>query len=72
MEGLLWKNAQTDSQKLLNEDLDTLTYRYIRNTTKNMHKARLSYLLPVPTDIEETHEALSVVLYKFERKMFAC
>jgi len=26
-----------------------------------MHKARSSQLLPLPTDIEETHEALSAV-----------
>jgi hypothetical protein len=26
-----------------------------------MHKARSSILLPLPTDIEETHEALSAV-----------
>jgi hypothetical protein len=32
-----------------------------------MHKARSSQLLPLPTDIEETYEALSAVQYKCEQ-----
>jgi hypothetical protein len=37
--------------------VDTLTYKDARN----VHKARSSQLLPLPTDIEETYEALSAV-----------
>ena len=52
-------------RKLINElrsqYLDTLTYKDIRNISRNMHKARSSQMLPLPTDIEETHEALSAV-----------
>ena len=47
--------------------LDTLTYKDIKNISRNMHKARSSYMLPVPTNIEETHEALSAVQYKNEQ-----
>ena len=41
--------------------LDTLTYNDIKNISRNMYKARSSQLLPLPTDIEETHEVLSTV-----------
>jgi len=39
-----------------------------------MHKARLSQLLPPPTDAEGTHEALSAaqVQKKFKGTIFAC
>jgi len=53
-------------RKLIHEELRsqyfvTLTYKDIRNISRNMHKARFSQLLPLPTGIEETHEALSTV-----------
>ena len=41
--------------------LDSVTYKDIRNISRNMHTARFSQLLPLPTDIEETHEALGAV-----------
>ena len=41
--------------------LDNLTYKDTRNISRNTHKARSSQLLPLPTDIEGTHEALSAV-----------
>ena len=44
-----------------NYEANTLTYKDIRNISRNMHKARSSQRLPLPTDIEETREALSVV-----------
>jgi hypothetical protein len=52
--------------KLIHKELeiqymDTLTYKDIRNISRNMHKALSSQLLPLPTYIEETHEALSAV-----------
>jgi hypothetical protein len=49
-------------KELLSQYLDTLTYKDIRNSSTNMHKARSSHLLPLPTDTEETLEALNGVL----------
>ena len=48
-------------EELRNHYLDSLTYKDIRDISRNMHKARSSQLLPLPTDIEETHEALNAV-----------
>jgi hypothetical protein len=48
-------------KELRSQYLDTLTYEDTRNISRNMHKARFSQLLPLPTDTEETHEALSAV-----------
>jgi len=48
-------------KEVLSQDLDTVTYKDIMNISMNMHKARSSQLLPLPTDTEETHEALSSV-----------
>jgi len=39
-------------KELLGEDLNTVTYKDIRNISRNMHKARFFQLLPLPTDIE--------------------
>jgi len=48
--------------KLIHEELrTTLTYKDMRNISRIMHKARSSQLLPLATNIEETHEALSAV-----------
>jgi hypothetical protein len=38
-----------------------VTYKDIRNISRNRHKARSSQLLPPPTDTKEAHEALSAV-----------
>jgi len=45
------------SRELIHKELhlDTATYKDTRNTSSNMYKARSSKLLPLPTDIEETH-----------------
>ena len=59
-------------KKLLNEDLDTLTYEDIRNISKNMHIARSSQLLPLPTDIKETHRALIAVQVLTSSSELAC
>jgi dephospho-CoA kinase len=48
-------------KELQNQYMDTLTYKDIRYVSRNMHKARSFQLLPLSTDIEETHEALSAV-----------
>ena len=47
--------------ELRSQYLDTVTYKDTRNISRNVHKARFSQLLPLPTDMEETHEALSAV-----------
>jgi len=46
---------------LRSQDSDILTYKDIGNISRNIHKAHSSQLPPLPTDIEETHEALSAV-----------
>ena len=48
-------------KELRSQYLDIVTYKDIRNISRNKHKARSSHLLPLPTDTEETHEALSAV-----------
>jgi hypothetical protein len=48
-------------KELQSQFVDTLTYQDIRNISRNIHKACSSQLLPLPTDIEETHETLSAV-----------
>ena len=48
-------------RELRSHYLDTLTYEDIRNISRNEHTARSSQLLPLPTDTEETLEALSGV-----------
>ena len=48
-------------KELRSQYLDILTYKDARNISRIMHKARSSHLLPLPTDIEENHEALSAV-----------
>ena len=35
-------------KELLSQDLDTLTYKDIRNISRNMHKARSSQLVSSP------------------------
>ena len=48
-------------KKLQSQPLDTLTYRYIMNINRNMHKALSSHLFLVPTDFVESHEAFNSV-----------
>ena len=48
-------------KELRSQYLDTPTYKDIRNISSNMHKTSFSQLLPLPTDIEETHETLTAV-----------
>jgi hypothetical protein len=48
-------------KELRSQYLDSVTYKDIRNISRNTHKARSSQLLPLPTDIEETHETISAV-----------
>jgi len=46
---------------VLSQYFDTVTCKDVRNISRTMHTARSSKLLSLPTDIEETHEALSAV-----------
>ena len=62
--------------KLIHNDLrsqymDTVTYKDIRYISRNMQTARFSQLLPLLTDIEETHEAFSAVqVWTFWQNLF--
>jgi len=48
-------------KELRSQYFDTVTYTDIRNISRNMHKAGSTQLIPLPADIEGTHEALSAV-----------
>jgi len=61
MEELFERPRKLIHKKQQTEDSDTLIYKHIRKISKNIHKARFFHLLPLQTDIEETHEALSAV-----------
>jgi hypothetical protein len=58
MEDLCERPRKLIQKELRSQYLDTLTYKDTRNISRNMHKARSSQLLRLPTDIKETHEAL--------------
>jgi hypothetical protein len=59
MKDLCERSRKPMHEELRSHYLDTLTYIDIRNISRDMHKVRFSQLLPLPTDIEETLEALS-------------
>jgi len=61
MEDLCERPRKLIHRELQSQYLDTVSYKDIRNISRDMHKARSSQLLSLPTDIEETQEALSVV-----------
>ena len=61
MEDLCERPRKLIHKELRSQYVDTLTYKDTRNISRNMHKARSSQLLPLLTDTEETHEALSAV-----------
>jgi hypothetical protein len=61
MEDLCERPRKLIHEELRSQSLDTLTYKDIKNISRNMHKARSSQPLPLQTVIEETHEALSAV-----------
>ena len=48
-------------KELQTQDLNNLTSKDIPNISRNMHKGRISQLLPLQTNIEEISEALSAV-----------
>ena len=61
MEDLCERTSKLIHKELRSQYTDTLNYKDIKNISRNTHKARSTQLLPLPTDSEETHEALSVV-----------
>ena len=61
MEDLCESPHKLIHKELRTQYLNTLTYKDIRNNSRNMHEARSSEMLPLTTDTEETHEALSAV-----------
>jgi hypothetical protein len=68
MEDLCERPRKLIHKELRSQYVDTVTYKDIRN----MHKARSYQLLPLPTDTEETHEALSAVQMLTCSTDFAC
>ena len=72
MEDLCERPRKLIHEELRSQYLDVVTYKDIRNISRNMHKARSSHLLPLPTDIEETHEALSAVQVLTSSTELAC
>jgi hypothetical protein len=61
MEDLCERPRKPIHKELQSQYLDNHTYKNIWNISINMHAARSSQLLPLPTHIEETPEALSAV-----------
>ena len=72
MEVMCERTRKLIHKELQSQYLDTLTYKDIRNISRNMHKARSSQLLPLLTDTEETHEALSAVPVSTSSTDLAC
>jgi hypothetical protein len=61
MEDLCERPRKLIHKDLQSQDLNILTCKDIQSIRRNIHKARSSQLPPLPTNIEETHEALSAV-----------
>jgi SepF-like predicted cell division protein (DUF552 family) len=53
MKELCERQRKLTHKELRIQYLDILTYKDIKNISTNMHKARSSQLLPLPTDFEE-------------------
>ena len=65
MEDLCERPRKLVHKELRSQYLDTVTYKDVKNISRNIHKAHSSQLLPLPKDTEETHEELNVS--KFDR-----
>jgi hypothetical protein len=59
-------------KELRSQCLRTLTYKDIRDISWKTHTARSSQLLPLQTDIEETHEAIIAVQVLTCSTVLAC
>ena len=72
MENLCERPRKLKHKELRSQYLDIVTYKGIRNFSRNMHKARSSQLLPFSVGTEETHEALSAVPVLTSSTELAC
>jgi hypothetical protein len=72
MEDLCERPGKLIHKELRSQYVDTLIYKNTENISRNTHKTRSSQLLLLPTDIEETHEALSAVLVLTSSTELAC
>jgi hypothetical protein len=70
MEDLFERPSKPIHIELQSQYLDNLSYKDVRNISRNMHIARSSQLLPLLTDNKETHEALSAVQVLTNSKKF--
>ena len=61
MEDFCERRRKLIHKAVRSQSFDTVTCKDIRNINRNMHKARSSQMPLLPTDIEETHEALIAV-----------
>jgi len=72
MKDLCERPRELIHKELRSQYLDTLTYKDIRNTSRNTHKARFSELLHLPTDIEGIHETLNAAQVQNVRRNNFC
>jgi hypothetical protein len=72
MDDLCERPCKLTYKEIRSHNSDTLTYKDTRNVSRNMHIARSSQLLSLPTDTEETHEALSAVQVLTSSTKFTC
>jgi len=72
MEDLCARARELIHKELRSQYLDTLTYKDIRNISRNMHNARSSQLFHLAINTEETHEALSAVQMLTSSTELAC
>ena len=61
MEDLCERPRNLIHKELQGQDLDTLTYKDTQNTGRNIHTARSSQLLPLPTATDVAQEALNAI-----------
>ena len=59
-------------KELLRQDFDTLTYKDRRNISRNMHKARSSQLLPLPTKCKQVRKSYFCLLMTRKKKILKC
>ena len=71
MEDLCERPRKLIHKELRSQCFDIPTYD-TRSISRNMHKARSFQLLPLPTDTEETYEALSAVQVLTSSTELAC
>jgi hypothetical protein len=68
MEDFCERRRKLIHKELQSQYVENLTHKGIRDISRNIHNARSSQLLPLPTDTEEILEALSAVQVKTSSK----